>query len=103
MGSLRGYLEGRFWGEHMALGSIEYRHPLGRALTGIAFVDVGDAWGSPFQFQPDVDTDFGQHRNFSPRAGAGVGIRYTSEFGALGLDFAWGEEFRTHFTFGETF
>lgn len=103
IGSLRGYLEGRFWGENMVLASVEYRQPFGRTITAVAFIDAGDAWGSEFQFQPGVDTDFSQHRSFSPRAGVGVGVRYVSEFGALGLDFAWGEDFRTHLTLGETF
>lgn len=103
LGGLRGYLEGRFWGKHTALAVTEYRHPIGSRLTGIAFVDAGDAWGSDFQFLPDAVTDFRQHDGFSPRAGAGVGIRYTTPFGSLGLDFAWGEEFRTHLVLGQTF
>ncbi|MEN6372315.1 MAG: BamA/TamA family outer membrane protein [Armatimonadota bacterium] len=103
LGSLRGYIEGRFWGDNMALATVEYRQPFGRSFTGVAFVDAGDAWGSDFQFQPGVDTDFKQHKGFSPRAGVGVGVRYTSEIGSFGLDFAWGEEFRTHITLGDTF
>ncbi|MEN6521262.1 MAG: BamA/TamA family outer membrane protein [Armatimonadota bacterium] len=103
LGSLRGYIEGRFWGDNMVLATVEYRNPFGKSFTGVAFVDAGDAWGSDFQFQPNVDTDFRQHKGFSPRAGAGIGVRYTSDVGSFGLDFAWGEEFRTHITLGDTF
>ncbi|MBI2844872.1 MAG: BamA/TamA family outer membrane protein [Armatimonadetes bacterium] len=101
--SLRGYREERFWGENMVLATAEYRQPISRALTAVGFVDVGDAWGSAFQFEPGVATEFRQHGSLSPRAGVGVGIRYTTLLGPLGLDFAWGEEFRTHLVLGQAF
>jgi len=103
IGGLRGYLEDRFWGKHVFLVTGEYRQPIGRSVTALAFVDVGDAWGSDFQFLPDAETDFRQHDSLSPRVGAGIGVRYVSDYGSLGIDFAWGEEFRTHLVLGETF
>lgn len=101
--SLRGYREQRFWGDNMLLLSTEYRHPLSRRLVGVAFVDVGDAWGSDFQFVPGTDTPFIQHRNISLRAGAGVGLLWLTGFGTLRLDVARGEDTRVHFAFGESF
>lgn len=101
--NLRGYRENRFWGDHLVALTTEYRHPLSRRLVGVAFVDVGDAWGSDFQFVPGTDTPFIQHEDFSPRAGAGVGILWLTGFGTLRLDLARGEETRLHFAFGESF
>lgn len=101
--NLRGYRESRFWGENMLLLSTEYRHPLSRRLVGVAFVDAGDAWGSDFQYVPGTDTPYLQHRSFSPRVGAGLGILWFTGFGTLRLDLARGEENRVHFAFGESF
>jgi len=100
---LRGYTEERFWGKHMVLGIVEYRIPIGRSLTTHLFTDAGDAWGSRFQFAPSAPTIFHQHKSFSPRLGAGFGLRYTTDLGSLGLDFAWGEGFHIHLTFGPAF
>lgn len=101
--SLRGYREQRFWGDNMLLLTTEFRQPLSRRLVGVAFVDVGDAWGSDFQFVPGTNTPFVQHEEISLRAGAGVGVLYLTGFGTLRLDLARGEDTRIHFAFGESF
>lgn len=100
---LRGYTEGRFWGKYTALASIEARKPFSRYFSGVVFVDAGDAWGSDYQFRSDVVTDYNQYDGFSPRFGAGVGARYASSFGPIRLDFAYGDEFRTYLTVGQSF
>lgn len=103
--NLRGYAEDRFWGPHMLVGSAELRWPLFSSIVGVAFVDAGQAWGSDYQFTnaPNLSTKFRQTRSFSPRFGTGVGVRYLSPFGPLRLDFAYGDQFRVHFTIGQAF
>jgi len=104
--SLRGYLESRFWGRRMFLGSVEYRVPFGDALQGVGFVDVGDAWGSPYQLGPESDPQgrFRQHSGFKPRVGVGLGLRVTTPIGPLRLDYGVGNEGpRVHFSIGHAF
>jgi outer membrane protein insertion porin family len=103
--TLRGYLESRFWGRRMFLFSAEYRIPLGQSLQGAAFVDIGDAWGSPYQLiESDPQGRFRQHSGFSPRAGFGAGIRVVTPIGPLRLDYGIGSEGpRVHFSIGHTF
>ncbi|HUV03761.1 MAG TPA: FtsQ-type POTRA domain-containing protein [Armatimonadota bacterium] len=59
--TLRGFKEDRFWGKNMLLASAEYRLPLAQSLTGVLFVDCGDAWGAPESFRlkpiPEMDAD----------------------------------------------
>lgn len=100
---LRGYRESRFWGKNYVTLNTELRWPLSREFVGLAFVDAGDAWGSDFLFTGDIETDFQQHENFSPRLGAGVGLWYISEFGIIRLEYAKGEANRIHFAVGESF
>jgi outer membrane protein assembly factor BamA len=100
---LRGYLEGRYWGKYAMLANVEYRHPFTQSISGVAFVDAGDAWGSEFQFVQGVTTRFAQTVGFSPRIGAGLGLRYYSSVGLVRLDFAYGDAFRTYFSVGQTF
>lgn len=100
---MRGYLEQRYWGRHMVLGTVEYRQPIRSKLTAIAFVDVGDAWDSRFQFVPGATTEFTQHKSFTPHVGTGLGMRYNTSYGPLGLDFAYGHGFHTHLVLGPAF
>lgn len=100
---LRGYLEGRYWGKYAMLANAELRYPFTRDIWGVAFVDTGSAWGSDFQYVPGITTQFSQTKNFSPRAGAGVGIRYNSPYGQMSIDFAYGDAFRTYFSVGQLF
>ncbi|HEX2999504.1 MAG TPA: BamA/TamA family outer membrane protein [Armatimonadota bacterium] len=103
--TIRGYLEDRYWGEHMVVASAELRWPLPLNLIGAAFVDGGSAWHTDFQFinTGTFSTEFRQSQTFFFALGAGVGIRYLSPLGVLRLDFAYGDHFRTHFTLGQPF
>jgi len=99
--SLRGYRDDRFWGKYMILGSIEYRHPLARKLKGVLFLDVGDAWGGPYQY---VQISGFQQGPFHPHIGIGPGIRVTTPLGPVRLDFGFGDEgSRIHFSVGNVF
>ncbi|HSV75117.1 MAG TPA: BamA/TamA family outer membrane protein [Chthonomonadales bacterium] len=100
--TLRGYHEDRFWGSNMLLGSAEFRTPLANALTGVAFVDVGDAWGGRYV---DVAIQgFRQHRSFSPNMGLGFGLRVVTPIGPIRIDQGFGSEgARTHFSIGHVF
>lgn len=100
---LRGYTESRFWGKNRFYLSTEYRQPISKSFVGLAFLDVGDAWGSRYQFKPGVNTDFNQHVGFSPKIGVGVGARYLSSAGLIGLDVGWGEGIHTYLVVGERF
>jgi len=74
----------------MVLFTGEVRLPLLEGVQGVAFVDVGDAW----------------LRGGSVRlnAGAGVGLRFFSPFGAIRLDIAAGrEKVFTYVTLGQSF
>lgn len=98
--TLRGYPEDRFWGDNVALLSMEYRAPLAQNLVGVAFVDVGDAWGGRY----GTINEFTQHSNFKPSVGAGIGIRVRTPIGPLRLDYGFGREGgRTHFSIGNIF
>jgi outer membrane protein insertion porin family len=105
--SLRGYLEDRFWGDSMFLASAEYRRPLANALTGVLFVDVGDAWAASSAYQlnnPTVDTRFRQHGGLDPQASVGLGLRVTTPIGPIRLDYGFGSEGgRLHFSIGHSF
>ncbi len=110
--TLRGFREDRFWGRNMFLASAEYRFPLAKSLTGVAFVDYGDAWGAAEEYRkravpPDI-TDlidgFPQHESFSGNVGYGIGIRVRTPIGPLRLDYGFSTEgSRAHFSIGHVF
>ncbi|HEY0879517.1 MAG TPA: BamA/TamA family outer membrane protein [Zeimonas sp.] len=89
-----GVREGRavVGGRVLALGSLEYQHPVRRDWYAAAFVDVGDAadtWG-----------------RYDPVAGYGVGARWRSPVGPVSVDLAYGEavrDWRVHFSVGYAF
>lgn len=105
--SLRGYLEDRFWGNTMFLGSVEYRRPIINRIVGVLFVDVGDAFNSNSAFRftnKQLATDFKQHSGISPRASVGVGLRVATPIGPIRLDVGYGfEGIRSHFSIGHAF
>ena len=65
-------------GDGLLEGSAELRFPLKGSLRGVAFLDAGNATPKPFKFPND-----------SLRAGTGVGLRYMTPVGPVGLDIAW--------------
>lgn len=100
--SLRGYNEDRFWGKNMLLASAEFRAPLANSLTGVVFVDAGDAWGGAYE--KIKFNDFVQHSGFSPSVGFGVGLRVVTPIGPIRIDQGFGSEGgRTHFSIGHVF
>lgn len=105
--TLRGYLEDRFWGKTMFLGSIEYRRPILNRITGVLFADVGDAFGSDSSFRlfgRPFGTDFRQHGGITLNGSVGFGLRVVTPIGPIRLDFGYGREGgRTHFNVGNTF
>ncbi len=65
-------------GRYLALGSVEYQHPLTSALRGAVFYDRGNATDSL--------------QGFTSYAGYGVGARWKTPVGPVMVDIAWGEE-----------
>lgn len=107
--TLRGYKEDRFWGRYMLLASTEYRVPVAPSLTGVLFVDAGDAWGAPQDLRVISDPTgafqgLTQHAGFSPSVGYGLGMRVITPIGPLRLDYGFGKEgSRLHFSMGHAF
>jgi len=95
--TLRGYRNDRFPGERMALLNSELRIPIQQSISGVLFVDVGDAWGGAFA-QDLGDADFQAH------VGYGVGVRIVTPFGPIRVDYGIGSEGQeTHFSVGHAF
>ena len=89
--SLRGYREDQFRGDHMFLGTVEYRFPLVKKVQGALFTDWGNAWNSGLT--PD-----------DLHGSVGVGLSLTTPIGPLRFDYGWGEDGgRVHFTVGSSF
>jgi outer membrane protein insertion porin family len=92
--SLRGFRTDRFAGSHMAILNTEYRWPLSKKLTGVLFVDVGDAWGGSIADDPFFHGD----KQFALHVGYGVGVRVDTLIGPLRLDLGFSKEgTETHF------
>jgi outer membrane protein assembly complex protein YaeT len=65
-------------GDGLLEASTELRFPLKGELTGLVFADAGNAFAKPFKI-----------RSEGLRAGAGLGVRYQTPVGPIGLDLAW--------------
>jgi len=98
--TVRGYEEDRFWGKYTLLTTLEYRHPLQKALSLIAFVDYGGAWGG----YGSVNT-FTQSKDISLNFGYGLGVSFRSPLGPLRLDIGFNKDgkSRTHFQIATSF
>jgi outer membrane protein insertion porin family len=98
--TLRGYPDDRFWGRQTLITTLEYRHPIQRAFSAIAFVDYGGAWGGFGGVN-----EFTQSERVNLHLGYGLGVSFRSPFGPIRLDFAWNERggTRTHFLIGTSF
>lgn len=99
--SIRGYREDRFWGDNMFVTSLEFRKPIAQSITGVVFMDYGDAWnGNPAY----VIEGFSQSQTFEGHLGYGIGMRVTTPIGHIRLDYGIGDEgSRTHFSMGQAF
>ncbi len=101
--SLRGYESNQFRGYSMLKGSLEYRVPVSKKFSVLAFLDTGYAWDSRMEGE----------RNFDLRkmkVGYGIGVRVKTPIGAVKLDYGFGKREegqsyrgRFHFSFGGSF
>jgi len=102
--TLRGYDVDRWRGDNMALFSTEYRHPITEKLVGVAFVDVGDAFGGVFDTPVPGFRVTAEDTEFNAHVGYGAGVRVKTPLGPIRLDLGFGEEgSQAHFSFGHTF
>jgi translocation and assembly module TamA len=79
-------------GRYLMVGSAEWVQWFRPTWGGALFVDVGDAADEPGELEPAL--------------GYGLGARWRSPVGRLGLDLAWGErdeQLRAHFAVGFVF
>lgn len=79
-------------GRYLAVGSVEYQYYFYGNWGGAVFVDAGNAADN--------------FHDLEPVFGYGIGARWRSPAGPLGIDFAYGEktrDFRVHFSFGYSF
>ena len=91
--TLRGYRDDQFRGEHMTIGTFEYRFPLAKSVQGILFTDWGGAWGSGFL--PKGRDIYGS---------GGMGVALNTPLGPLRLDYGRGSQGgRFHFSVGGSF
>ncbi len=89
---LRGYKDDRFYGYKMIAGTAEYRFPMTKNFQGVLFTDAGYAW------------EKGRSVNLGDiEYGYGVGLRINSPLGPIKLDYAYGDKWRIHFSFGGQF
>jgi len=102
--TIRGYREDRFRGKSMAVASAEYRYPVTKQVSAVAFVDAGDAWGGYFATKIPGFVIPSEHESFQLNVGYGIGVRLSTQFGQLRLDWGLGNEgSEIHFSFGEAF
>lgn len=92
--TLRGYRDDQFRGNSMLRASLEYRYPVAKKVSLVAFVDTGYAWDKRDERRFDLS---------KMKAGFGVGIRFQSPIGPVRLDYGIGEQKRFHFSFGASF
>ncbi len=90
--TLRGYKDDRFRGYKMILGTVEYRFPVAKNFQGVMFTDAGMAWDKGVDVEFD-DIEYGY----------GLGLRINSPLGPIRLDYAYGDKWRLHFSFGGQF
>jgi outer membrane protein insertion porin family len=98
--SLRGWPEDRFWGKNMLATSVEYRYPIQRGFSAIAFVDAASAWGGYGSI-----SNFTQSQNFSLNFGYGLGLAFRTPLGPIRLDFGINNRggTQTHLAIGTSF
>jgi len=94
--TLRGYRTREFTGDKMAIFNTEFRYDLAKKLTGVVFVDYGDAWG----LHNRPGSDF--------KMGMGVGVIFNSPIGPIRIDYGKpvgesGRGGRTYFNMGSIF
>lgn len=94
--TLRGYEDDQFRGQKMYNATFELRFPVVKKVTGVLFVDAGDAWDAP-----NVTW---YHHNSSFNVGYGAGVRVSTPIGPVRLDYGFGKnDNKFHFSFGTQF
>jgi len=90
--TLRGYDLYEFSGDKVLLGTVEFRFPFGKSMSGVIFVDGAEIW--------DEDPE-----NPEARIGWGFGARIMTPIGPLQLDWGTREtgEGKFYFGIGEAF
>lgn len=89
--SIRGYRDEQFRGNHMWLGTFEYRFPVFSKVQGALFTDFGGAW----------ESGWAPKHTYSS-VGFGLGIQ--TPVGPIRIDLAHGKQGnRVHFSVGGTF
>lgn len=96
--TLRGYEQNAFKGDKMLLFNAEYRFPLVKSLSGVVFIDTGNAWAKADK----IDLR-------SLKVGYGAGVTMDTPLGQIRLGYAFGsgnEEKKygmPYFGIGQTF
>ena len=89
--SLRGYRDDQFRGNRVFAGTVEYRFPLYKKVTGAIFTDFGSAWNTGFR-----PKDF--------HGSIGMGLSVATPLGPVRLDYGYGSQGgRFHFSVGGMF
>jgi outer membrane protein insertion porin family len=98
--TLRGWPEDRFWGKNMLATSVEYRYPIQRGFSAVAFVDAASAWGGFGSV-----SNFTQSQNFNLNFGYGLGLAFRTPLGPIRLDFGINNRggTQTHLAIGTSF
>lgn len=99
--TLRGYAEDRYWGKNTLVSTAEYRYPLQKSFSFVAFVDYGGSWGGYGSVN-----NFNQYDDIRLHVGYGPGISFKAgPLGNIQLYLGFNEEgkSRTHFLIGNSF
>lgn len=99
--SVRGYQEDRFWGRQMFTSTMEYRFPIQKSFSLVAFADYGGAWGGYGSVN-----NFSQSDQFKLHLGFGPGVSFNAgPLGNIQLYLGFNEQgkSRTHFLIGNSF
>ena len=89
--TLRGYRDDQFRGDRVLVGTVEYRFPLYKKVTGAIFTDFGSAWNTGLR-----PKDF--------HGSIGVGLSLSTPLGPIRLDYGRGSQGgRFHFSVGGMF
>ena len=93
--TLRGYRDDQFKGNSMLRASLEYRVPISKKFSLVAFVDEGYAWDKRDEKRFDLK---------KMKTGYGIGARFQTPIGPVRLDYGIGSDRkRFHFSFGGSF